>query len=412
VTRELLAYGTILLAWAAVAYKLPALARRPRDPGVRSFWLATLAIALALSARPAPVYLAISQLTGMPNAARLLDNALILVAAWCVQAFLFHLSHGQDRAGAGTRRAGWALAATLVAMAVLFALAPVDADEPAEFTARYGSAPFVLEYRLVFLAFLGYALQNVVRLSWRYAGLSQLPALRAGLRLVAAGGVTGLAWIAQGALLVTARRFGLEHPAVDAPGLSQALIAATIALTTLGSTLPSWGPRLGVGALAGWVSRYRAHRRLYPLWLALYRENPAIALYPPTSRLADALALRDLRFRLYRRVIEVRDGQLALRPFVDPDVVARARDLAAWAGLAGDDARAAVEAAGLASALGSRGRRVPTMPADAPASGAGGADLDGEARFLATVSRHLERSALVRAALSGGAGQPAREPAG
>lgn len=56
------------------------LRRRPRDPGVRAYWLVTLAIALALSVRPAPCYLAISQLAGMPNAARLLDNALILVA--------------------------------------------------------------------------------------------------------------------------------------------------------------------------------------------------------------------------------------------------------------------------------------------------------------------------------------------
>src|SRR5581483_1088027 len=71
------------------------------------------------------------------------------------------------------------------------------------------------------------------------------------------------------------------------------------ALTLVGWTLPGWGPR--VAAAGRWVTAYRRHRRLYPLWSALHRAVPSIALAPARSALADRLAVRQLEFRLYRR---------------------------------------------------------------------------------------------------------------
>jgi Family of unknown function (DUF6545) len=52
-----------------------------------------------------------------------------------------------------------------------------------------------------------------------------------------------------------------------------------------------------------------------------------------------------LRYRLYRRVIAIRDTMLALAPFRDERVATRARAAAAATGLTGDELAAAVEAA-------------------------------------------------------------------
>jgi hypothetical protein len=64
-----------------------------------------------------------------------------------------------------------------------------------------------------------------------------------------------------------------------------------------------------------------------PLTSGTLREiNPEIALDPAPSGFRDTLRIRDLDFRLYRRIIEIRDGRLALRPFLDADVARRARE--------------------------------------------------------------------------------------
>lgn len=400
--RELLAYGTTLLAWAAVVYKLPALRHSLRDPALRAYWLTLLSLALSLTLLLPPVYLAVGRVAGEPNLARLLGNGLALVASWSVQAFLLHLNFPGERAAGGIRRAGWALVGMLALMAALFTLAPLD-EATLDFTRRYGAAPFILEYRLVFLAYLGLALVNVVRLSWRYGELSNgRPALRLGMRLVAAGGVLGLGYAAHEGLFVLAHRLGLPYPVPEAETITQVLIAGAVGLTIVGSTMPSWGPRVGIPALCHWVSRYAAYQRLRPLWLALYRACPEIALLPPRSGLVDALAVRALGFRLSRRVVEIWDGRLALRPYLDARHLEHARALCDRDGFPEAESRAVIEAAGIAAALQARAAGRPAeQPASSPPS-PDGLDLDGEAAFLARVGRAFEHSPIVRAVLAHG----------
>ncbi|MER5777487.1 MAB_1171c family putative transporter [Streptomyces sp. NPDC002039] len=87
-----------------------------------------------------------------------------------------------------------------------------------------------------------------------------------------------------------------------------------LTLNTIGWTAPLWGSR--VRAVQAWWADYRNFRRLRPLWYALYRAHPEISLQPASR--SDLLALWDLRFRLHRRVIEIRDGCLALGGQVTP----------------------------------------------------------------------------------------------
>jgi hypothetical protein len=132
----------------------------------------------------------------------------------------------------------------------------------------------------------------------------------------------------------------------------------------------------------------RPHRR---------RAAPEIALAPPSSAFADALTVRDLGFRLYRRVIEIRDGGLALRPYLDPGLADRVRATCRAAGLPEQDARAVVEAACLAAALDARGRGEVVRSTQPIPGTEGGADVASEVALLERVAICYRRSPIVRA---------------
>mgnify|MGYP001315118169 CR=1 FL=1 len=383
-----------ILAWTATGYKLPALLRQRRDPATRSYWLALFLMALALTDLVPQPYLAIDRLVDRPNLARLLGDGLGLAAAWATQALLYHVNYPPDQARQYTRRTGWALAAALLLMTCFFALAPVD-EEALDFTGRYQSAPFVAEYRLVFLFALALAIANFARLSWRYAQRTNRPALSLGLRVVAVAGAIGLGYVANEMLRIGTARLGIADPIPNPGSVSQALIATFVGVGLVGTTMPAWGPRAGIPALADWLGRYRSLRRLYPLWLALYRAHPEIALLPPRSPVADALNLRDVRFRLYRRVVEIRDGIVVLRPAMDPQIARYARQLCSLGAVAETEAEAVISAAAIAAAL--RAQALGSVPARASVAEnpIGGTDLPSEVTALERVAHCFRRSPIV-----------------
>jgi hypothetical protein len=143
--------------------------------------------------------------------------------------------------------------------------------------------------------------------------------------------------------------------------------------------------RLLAGTWAAWF-------RLRPLWAMLLDGAPDVRLPPqPGTRLA-------ARYRLHRRVVEIRDAQLALRPFRDGRAAAEAAAAALLAGLPEDERDAVIEAAMIVSALGAR--RNGAAPASNPDAGHGlpgsGNDLESEADRLLRVSRAVRRSPIVR----------------
>ncbi|MDP9417168.1 MAG: hypothetical protein M3P48_04905, partial [Actinomycetota bacterium] len=242
---------------------------------------------------------------------------------------------------------------------------------------------------------------DVIRLCWRYAPLADRELLATGLRIVATGCALGLAYIAYKGIYLAIRAAGGSASTEAEATVARLLALAGLTLIIVGTTLPAWGPRLRPLALHRWFRAYVAHQRLYPLWSALYQSTPEIALDPPRSRLRDALDVRDIDFRLYRRVIEIRDGRLALRPYLHPDGgVGVAPDLASR-GLDDVDVLAAAEARVLAEALRSKreGRPGQAMArADAPS---GSADLYGEVAWLEKVARSFAEETAPRATKRG-----------
>jgi hypothetical protein len=396
------AYWLAAFVWGAVIYRLPLLRRGPYDRARRAHWLTLFALALALTVRLEPVYRAVNHLTGVSNVAQLIEHSLILTASWSVQEFLVALNYPDRHTRPPIRLHGWMLAASVAAMSVLFALAPLD-EETLEFWDRYANAPFVFEYRLVYLACLGSGLTNIVRLAWRYAGQSNRPNVSVGLRLVAVGSIFGLGYVAHEGLYIVARQTGIEYPlraVVDPSLVREALIAVTISLSVIGGTLPAWGHRAGIATLCRWLDRYRTYRRLYPLWRAVVQATPEIALMPPQSPLADFLTVRGLDLRLYRRVVEIWDGQLALRPYSFPEIADTARTLCQAKGVPAEEVPAIVQAATVAAALQAKrqgSKREHAGPAYQPI---GNNDGSGEVAFLLRVAHYYQHSSLVPAVLA------------
>ncbi|MFI0737516.1 DUF6545 domain-containing protein [Streptomyces sp. NPDC021100] len=154
-------------------------------------------------------------------------------------------------------------------------------------------------------------------------------------------------------------------------------------------------------ALRHWWWFLRTYRALTPLWSAFHRAFPTTPL--PARRhpfaVPAGLSPRRLRFALYRRVIEIHDGLLLLRPHLPAAPEAGPGTAgAAVAGPGNDDAHTA--ATRIAHAL--RDRTPPPGPPPGPLPLRPTTGTDPAAAQLAAVSRAFAR--LPAAPAPGGSG--------
>ncbi|MGX7823792.1 MAB_1171c family putative transporter [Actinokineospora sp. 24-640] len=307
-------------------------------------WL-LLGLALSLTALTPAGHAAITWLSGSVNLARLVGHAGMVLVAWSAQDLLAQLN--------GLPRSRWNLwwaTGMFAVMCLLYALTPD----------LWPHSPWVFEYWVVYLLTLTPAFGNVIRLCLRYARVTADRALRIGLRLIVLGTALALAYLVNRVVRTASGRFGFDYE------LGHLFVVSAVApntahlLVLLGVAVP---------AVAGWWRRYRRYRRLGPLWQALYEADPAIAL---TQR----IGFWNMRLRLYRRVIEIRDGLLDLQPYRDEDVAATAR--------AGGADEIAVEAAVIAAAITARAETA--SPARPGKPGPGGLDLDSDTLYLCEVA--------------------------
>jgi len=64
------------------------------------------------------------------------------------------------------------------------------------------------------------------------------------------------------------------------------------------------------------LADYRSLLVLRPLWTAMRDAFPEVILFSPRRAVVEMAGVDEVRLRLYRRVIEIRDGMLALRPYL------------------------------------------------------------------------------------------------
>ncbi|MEH0822718.1 MULTISPECIES: MAB_1171c family putative transporter [unclassified Micromonospora] len=381
-----------LICWVMSLYKLRDLARNPRYRPLRALCLALVGITVSLTIQP--FMPALDRALGVLDLARLTSNCLTLVSATAAQAFLLHMTGDDERTRRRVRRRTVALLVSVAAMAVLFALTPARAalDDPRVAGGRYYGDPFDAPFLYVYLTYLGWSMTQVVALAHRYARQAARPLLRLGLRLIVAGAAWGLVYVL-GKLTAVAAGALWPGSALVSDAVVVFSFTVSILLILIGSTLPSWGPLIGLDRLGARARAVVDHYRLRPLQAAVHRVLPEIALLPEPRGLAGLLAvLRDPYLRRVRATVEILDGYATLRPWMSAALLDAAEAAGRRAGWTGDRLAAATEAAVLAAALDARAAGAPPaadhdgLP-DLPAARADGGEAAEQVAWLVRVAR-------------------------
>ncbi|WP_055482111.1 MAB_1171c family putative transporter [Sphaerimonospora mesophila] len=365
-------YSACALAVGVAGYKLFRVRRDQRALGLHYLSAFFLCLGSAMAIMAHPTLDLVSRFEPVPNTARFVGNVLEMTAAYFLGALGYTVAT-PEHTRRWLRRYGTILAAAAVLMATM--LVAADTTYTLNFVNTYSTNPLVVGYLAVFFLYIAVCAVAFTRAVGRYAAHAETTALRVGLRFVVAGAVVGIVWAGWSGVrpmitLLTGRPLATTVP------IGSMIGSICILLWLVGATLTAWGTWLA--APLRWVRAFIRHRRMDPLWMALRTAQPQIAL------MTTANALSNAEFALYRRIIEIRDAQLTLRPYAHPAVPQ-------WAGPAVDPAT--LEAAVIAASLigHAAGRR---YDAEHPFHDVD-PSLASESAWLVRVSREFTRSAVV-----------------
>ncbi|HEV2781137.1 MAG TPA: MAB_1171c family putative transporter [Actinophytocola sp.] len=295
------------------------LIRAPRNPALLAITVTIASFALTFAFR-----LALLDGAGFlglePIMSRLVQQFIMLLGGYgLVTFFLFSALDVRE----ARRRAMWqavpVVLAVLVMTHAIAAMPPHIRDSAALLTSRSGGPvgePTIALMYLSVYVYQAYAYITALVLTRRYARGAE-PRLRRGLALATAG----LAAMVPAQMIFVGAAAG-RWAAVTMPrtitftGIFMMLGGIVVFL--VGFAYPAVGMRLA--ALRVWWQHRRMYRRLGPLWTLLHREFPEDALCRvPTSPWRDAVSLRGVHRRYYRRVIECRDGLVRISPYLGPN---------------------------------------------------------------------------------------------
>lgn len=306
-----------VVSYLVLALMLYLLVRAPRNVPLRVVTVMIacwgLAYAFGLAAGSGDPVLGLE-----PIMARLIQHLWLLMAAYSLLSFYLFSALELTMA---RRQAIWQavpLVVAAVVMTVATAFIPADIRDAAAAlpsgptTGPVGVTSVALLYLMVNV-YMFYAFATTLLWTRRYARGAE-PRLRRGLA-VASVGLTGI--VLALAVFVTAnivRWAGGTMPHSLVMG-GIVLILFGIPVFLAGVAYPAVVMRLA--ALRIWWQHRQVYRRLAPLWTVLHEEFPEDALgRVPTSPWRDAMSLRGVHRRYYRRVIECRDGLVRISPYL------------------------------------------------------------------------------------------------
>ncbi|CAM5744130.1 hypothetical protein SALBM311S_09376 [Streptomyces alboniger] len=332
----------------------------------------------------------------VPDGGRLLSNSFTLAAATSVLAFMFQLNLEPDEARRSIRLRVLFLGISVAGMAVLFTASRLNDDSPQLYAL----------YVLIYITNLGVTAKDFCRQTWKQSTQSRRRSQRIGLRVTAVGCLFALVYAAYKVvgLVSIGLELGLLPHGVRCSTpvspvrcvFSVTAPALAVLLITLGLTLPAVAWPFSQFLRRRWESRSFA--ALTPLWEDISGATPEVVL--GSAVFHEKEHADDSDFFLHRRVIEINDGGLALRPHRSPRVQETAERAVAARGLAGTpEGDAIVEAAILRAAVhakraGSEPQTAAAPPAPRTASRAG--NLRAETEWLLLVAHAYEQDETLR----------------
>ncbi|BCL15045.1 MAB_1171c family putative transporter [Micromonospora sagamiensis] len=386
--HDLLYPGLAVLAWTAAALRLgTTLHSGSGNPARHAVTGAVALLALTFTVSTPAVWALADRAIGVENVTALIAHLCVVGFSTSIQVLLLWWTKPPEEASRHSRYRLVALAVVVVLLFVLFCgIGPTETHNT-DFVVTYAHRPQLAAYLLMYLAAFSAGLLDIIRICWPYARLVGPGWLRRGLRTTAVGAAVGLVYTLVRIIdVITAVCWDLPRVEWIVP-----IAASTGALLVIsGLTMPAWGPRLA--ALPATAHRIRLLRQLRPLWAAL-------CAAVPTVRLAHDRRWWRPADRLHRRVIEIYDARLVLRPYLSEAVGDRARRHAEAGGLGGDDLAAVVEAAKLRAALAAMRADVRPRRPELPGPPDPALDEVREVEQLARVARAFASSPLVGAAV-------------
>ncbi|OII66390.1 MULTISPECIES: MAB_1171c family putative transporter [unclassified Streptomyces] len=278
----------------------------------------------------------------VPNVAQLLSNSASLAAATAVVAVILQLNLEPSQARRRIRVRLVLVVVAVVGMAILFAYEQMTHRSPRVYAV----------YLLLYVSYLGFAVVDFMVQAVRQSKSTRRGSVRVGLRMAAAGCVFALIYVAYKTTRLV--DLGLGLGLIDSTSECSTLVgrcafsvtapALAVLLICLGLTLPALAYPISQARRQRWEAR--SFEELGDLWQDLSAAMPHIVLSPADAEDVSA----DSDFLLQRRVIEISDGILTLRPYRSRSVQEAAQG-AFGTGTVRD--AAAVEAAVVKAALSS-----------------------------------------------------------
>jgi hypothetical protein len=375
-----------LLAWLLAAAKAGHVRRDRANPSQRAMLAVFVFIALTVSVGSPPLWHTINGYSRYGDLATLYAQTFAVAGMASALCLLVLWTYPPEHAMAQIYLRLVVIALALAAMITLFVAVDPDHSRFANQLGRwYAASPGYIAYLLVYQSVVAATMIDIAQLCARYASRVKDRHVRNGLAATAAGALFVLAYSLVRLTDIVCAHLGFALPHFENVATLCGALGAVLIMT--GLTFPSWAARSA--ALARRRRRRRAYRQMKPLWQELVRAAPDIVL-ESHSETGTPAASRDFEFKLRRRVIEIHDGELALRPFRSTQVVASARAQSLRRKLTGAAQAAFIEATCLHAALTAKaeGR---TGDGSTPDYTYTGSDLDDELRWLALLSKTFTR---------------------
>ncbi|MGK4579551.1 MAB_1171c family putative transporter [Kitasatospora sp. HPMI-4] len=274
----------------------------------------------------------------------------------------------QERARRRARLCLAAGAAVIAVLVTLFLLLPASGpSSPQEFTARNIHNGVYQAYLTVYIGAYTVGQGVLAVVCWRRAGGTHAAWIARGLRVVGVGALMTVGYSTIRLVGVAAAVLGSARAPAPVESFAWVCADGGNMLVLTGFLVPMLAVHT-VPRTSAWASAYRNHQRLAPLWQMMHETLPAVALRTQRTAAADRPPAWGATWHLYRRAVEIRDGQWALRHHLDESVRRAAEARYTAAGLQGAELAAAVTADQLRRALTAYLRneppRTPTAYAD------------------------------------------------